>query len=70
MNDLRLMTLLEVADTLRLSPHTIRSFVRKGKLHPTRICRRLLFNPGDVEQLIAESYGKSSGYRRPPMVSN
>lgn len=51
----RLLTLLEVADRLRLSPHTIRSFVRKGKLRPTRICRRLLFNPADVERLIAKS---------------
>jgi excisionase family DNA binding protein len=51
----RLLTLLEVADTLRLSPHTIRSLVRQGKLHPTRICRRLLFSPADVEQLIARS---------------
>lgn len=48
----RLLTLLEVANILRLSPHTIRSFVRKGKLRPTRICRRLLFNPADIERLI------------------
>lgn len=54
----RLLTLSEVADALRLSPHTIRSFVRKGKLRPTRICRRLLFRPADVEELIAESYAK------------
>ena len=54
----RLLTLLEVADMLRLSPHTIRSFVRKGKLRPTRICRRLLFRPADVEQLVAASYAK------------
>lgn len=48
----RLLTLLEVADMLRLSPHTIRAFVRKGKLCPVRICRRLLFRVGDVERLI------------------
>jgi excisionase family DNA binding protein len=48
----RLMTLMEVADALRLSPHTVRAFVRKGRLHPVRICRRLLFTHRDVEQLL------------------
>jgi excisionase family DNA binding protein len=51
----RLLTLAEVADALRLSPHTIRSFVRKGRLSPVRICRRLLFRSIDVEMLIAAS---------------
>jgi excisionase family DNA binding protein len=51
----RLLTLAEVADALRLSPHTIRAFVRKGRLFPVRICRRLLFRPADVEKLIAAS---------------
>jgi excisionase family DNA binding protein len=50
-----LLTLLEVAGLLRLSPHTVRAFVRKGKLHPVRICRRLLFNPADVERLVEEA---------------
>lgn len=49
----RLVTLRETAAMLRLSPHTVRSFVRKGKLHPVRICRRLLFRPGDIELLIS-----------------
>lgn len=51
----RLLTLPEVAYALRLSPHTIRAFVRQRKLLPVRICRRLLFRPGDVEKLIAAS---------------
>jgi excisionase family DNA binding protein len=51
----RLLTLAEVADALRLSPHTIRAFVRKGRLSPVRICRRLLFRAGDIERLIAAS---------------
>ena len=49
----RLLTLTEVASSLRLSPHTVRSFVRQGKLNPVRICRRLLFSPPDIERLIA-----------------
>ena len=55
MDGARLLTLTEVADALRLSPHTIRAFVRKGRLCPVRICRRLLFRPADVEKLIAAS---------------
>ena len=51
----RLLTLLEVADMLRLSPHTIRAMVRKGKLRPVRICRRLLFHPDEVSRLLAEA---------------
>lgn len=51
----RLLTLDETANTLRLSPHTIRALVRKGKLFPVRICRRLLFRPADVERLISAS---------------
>lgn len=51
----RLMTLNEVAEMLRISPHTVRSFVRKGKLHPVRICRRLLFDPADIDRLISNA---------------
>ena len=49
----RLLTLVEVADLLRLSPHTIRAMVRKGRLRPVRISRRLLFSPDSVAQLVA-----------------
>lgn len=48
-----LLTLEETAATLRLSPHTIRAFVRKGRLSPVRICRRLLFRRADIERLIS-----------------
>jgi excisionase family DNA binding protein len=49
----RLLTLLEVADMLRLSPHTIRAMVRKGRLQPVRICRRLLFSPDEIARFLA-----------------
>jgi excisionase family DNA binding protein len=49
----QLLTLLEVADMLRLSPHTIRAMVRKDRLRPVRICRRLLFSPDEVARLLA-----------------
>jgi excisionase family DNA binding protein len=49
----RLLTLLEVADLLRVSPHTVRAWVRKGRLQPVRICRRLLFSPDVVSRFVS-----------------
>jgi excisionase family DNA binding protein len=51
----RLLTLMEVADMLRVSSHTVRAWVRKGRLQPVRICRRLLFAPDAVAQFVAAS---------------
>lgn len=50
----QLLTLLELAERLRVSPHTVRSWVRKGKLRPVRLCRRLLFHPAEVSRFLAE----------------
>lgn len=52
---LKLFTLQELADLWRVSPHTIRAMVRKRKLHPVRICRRLLFSPDEVARFLATS---------------
>lgn len=51
----QLLSLLDVARLLGLSQHTIRSFVRKGKLRPVRICRRLLFAPDEVTRFLSEA---------------
>jgi excisionase family DNA binding protein len=51
----KLLTLTAVAEALAVSPHSIRKWVKMGKLRPTRICRRLLFAPADVERFVAES---------------
>ena len=51
----RLLTLLDVAERLRVSQHTVRAWVRKGRLLPTRICRRLLFDPAEVARFVSES---------------
>jgi len=50
-----LLSLLQVAAILGLSPHTVRSFVRQGKLHPIRICRRLLFDPEEIAMFISRA---------------
>jgi predicted site-specific integrase-resolvase len=51
----QLLTLLAVAKALCVSPHTVRSWVRQGKLRPVRLCRRLLFDPEDISCLVAQS---------------
>jgi excisionase family DNA binding protein len=52
---IKLLSLLAVAEALAVSPHTVRSWVRQGKLRPTRICRRLLFDPREVARFVAEA---------------
>jgi DNA-binding transcriptional MerR regulator len=49
----RLMDVTELASLWRVSPHTIRAWVRKKRLKPTRICRRLLFTPAECERFLA-----------------
>ena len=51
----QLLTLLAVAKALCVSPHTIRAWVRTGKLRPLRLCRRLLFHPDEVTRLLEQS---------------
>jgi predicted site-specific integrase-resolvase len=51
----QLLTLLSVAKILCVSPHTVRSWVRKGKLQPVRLCRRLLFTTGEVARFVSEA---------------
>jgi excisionase family DNA binding protein len=58
----QLLTLLAVAKLLSVSPHTVRAFVRKGKLHPVRICRRLLFTPDELKRFVElnSSYNRNA----------
>jgi excisionase family DNA binding protein len=48
----QLLTLAEVSETLRVSSHTVRAWVRHGKLTPVRICRRLLFSPDELVRFL------------------
>ncbi len=57
----QLLTLRDLADRLRVSPHTVRSWVRKGRLRPIRLCRRLTFHPHEIERFLAEH---SSGNKK------
>jgi excisionase family DNA binding protein len=51
----QLLSLLDVSRALCVSTHTVRSWVRSGKLRPLRICRRLLFHPDEVARFLAEA---------------
>lgn len=51
----QLLTLIAVAKALSVSTHTVRGWVRKGKLRPVRICRRLLFDPSEVSRFLSEA---------------
>jgi len=57
----QLLPLLAVAKLLCVSQHTVRSWVRKGRLRPVRLCRRLLFDPADVFRLVADAKAAPSG---------
>jgi DNA-binding transcriptional MerR regulator len=58
----RLLDLGSLADLWRVSPHTIRLWVKQGRLSPTRICRRLLFDPAECERFLsAASTRQTSG---------
>lgn len=51
----RLLTLIAVAEALAVSPHTVRMWVRKGRLQPVRLCRRLLFDPAEVARFVSDA---------------
>jgi predicted site-specific integrase-resolvase len=54
----QLLTLLAVAQALCVSPHTVRSWVRHGRLRPIRLCRRLLFHPNEVARFLADAQAR------------
>jgi excisionase family DNA binding protein len=51
----QLLTLLEVAKRLGVSPYTVRAWVHEGKLNPLRLCRKLLFHPNEIERFLDEA---------------
>lgn len=47
-----LLDINEAANELRLSPWTIRLYIRLGKLRPIRIGRRVLLEPSELRRLV------------------
>jgi len=56
----QLLTVADAARILTLSPWTIRSYVRCGKLHPLRLGRRLAFEQSDLQRLVDEARSLTS----------
>jgi uncharacterized protein YjcR len=56
----RLLSLKDLATRWGVSTHTIRSWVRKKGLRPTRICRLLLFAPEDCQRFLDANGGRSA----------
>jgi excisionase family DNA binding protein len=50
----QLLPLISVAKTLSVSTHTVRAWVRSGRLRPIRLCRRLLFHPDEIARFLNE----------------
>jgi excisionase family DNA binding protein len=44
----------QAAETLALSPWTVRAYIRQGKIKPVRIGRRILIEPSEIRRLISE----------------
>jgi excisionase family DNA binding protein len=51
---IRLKSVVEAAELLRISPWTVRSYIRDGKLKPVRLGRRVLLAEDELERLVAE----------------
>lgn len=44
----------EAGGLLRISKWTVRDYIKKGKLRPIRIGRRVLIDEGELERFVAE----------------
>jgi len=44
----------EAARLTSLSPHTIRAYIKKGRIPAIRICRRVLIETESLRRLVAE----------------
>jgi excisionase family DNA binding protein len=52
---MELLTLIEAARWIRLSPHTLRAWVFQRRIPVVRLGRRVLFRREDVETLVEKS---------------
>lgn len=59
----RLQSIEEAANILSLSPWTVRVYVRKGKINPVRIGRRVLIEPCEIARVIEEGRSKQNSRR-------
>jgi len=53
----QLLDVKDVAKLLRISPYTIRAFIRDGRLRPIRLGRRVLLEESELERFVEEAKG-------------
>jgi excisionase family DNA binding protein len=58
----KVLTLQEAADHLRVSPHTLRSWVYERRIMPVRMGRLIMFSEEEIERFIER--GKDEGLRQ------
>jgi len=51
----QLLSVEDAARLLAISPWTVRSFIRTGKLHPIRLGRRVLLEETELQRFVAQS---------------
>ncbi len=58
-----LKTINEAAELLSVSPWSIRKWIKKGRLQPVRICRRVHLEEAEIERFVAEAKGDTGSGR-------
>jgi excisionase family DNA binding protein len=64
----RLMTIADAAETLAVSPRTVRRLIDQGALTATRVGRQIRVHPADLNEYLARS--RQSGRSWPDLTSN
>ena len=54
-----LKSIEEAAESLALSPWTVRLYVRQGKIRPVRIGRRVLIEPQEIRRIVEQGRDNS-----------
>lgn len=57
---IKLLTLDEAADAMRVSVRTVHRLVASGQLRPTRIGRRTLFRESEIEAYLSAAYRRAA----------
>jgi excisionase family DNA binding protein len=60
-NDDSLLTVAEVAETLKLNQQTVRNWIDRGELPAVRIGRRVRIKRADFDRLLADGYSPRAG---------